>query len=653
VPSSCDVGLDDGTSALALQLYQDARTSKSIRTSWEPATSGTQDAIWGDFKNGYGYSQPGIVADGYGYGINVDTRSPGVVVPSGAITEVDITSAAAFGLVSQIITFGGDLYMLAGRILAKFALGYGAPSQAADIGLGNSFVTAVYGRFSGTPYLWLGQTNGFSSWNGTTLGTTTSFVRGYMASVYWATTDGVQVQRLVSNDTLYTVKHCPLTVDPTVGGNWSAQIVVGEGVNPVQSVVSSGHHVYVSTTGGIYDIDDLQQTFNLTPYYADQYSVNNGLATMFFDGRILYSTDIGIDAIDVSQQGLKQSEANWATPGASTSIPNETPIWGVPTAFANDAGWAVASIYSGTASYLIYGKRRARLGIEGPGEWIWHGAFAKFDAQRITNLYVATVVQSGVTSRRLWITTIKSDLTSTASRVFYQSLPLTTTARQDALIPTAHRYATSFSLYMTPSHFGAPAHDKTALRATFDSRDLNSSVTLGLYLATDEETFGSSLGTVSESDVVELPLTATAITGGQLTPLVVGAGTTTAPPVFRSLTIQAAIDPQQQEVYEFDVVFQRDQVGASGGANPHGTPETDYVLLTAMLGQTVTLTDPLENEVTVSLLSVLPGTIREIERSRDGRRGWGRVVTVRALVVDIPARYGDDTALYGVAVYAA
>ena len=609
-----------------------------------------------DWKNGFGYSQPGIVTDGYAYGLNVDTRSPGTVVPSGAITEVDLSSlGVTTGYVSQQGSFTdplGHFWILAGRYALKFTNGVGTPTVGQDIGSGQQFYNGVSARYNGTAFVWIGDATGFSKFDGTTWTRTTSFARSLMATVYWSTTNGVSVQRLVGADTSFTVKHCPMTADPMTAGNWSAAITPGDGTYGINSMPASGRHVYIGTIGGLYDLDDLEQTVNLTPYQTDQLNEYNNVAATVHDGFVICGAGVGADAVDIRNPGIKQEEANWVMPGATVGIPNETPIYGRPTAFAKDAGWVVMSVFNGTDSYILYGKRRERLGFPGPGDWIWHGALAKYSNQWVTHMRVRLVNQAGVISRRLWTCTIpynSSDVVLAASRIFYQSLPVTTTPRQDAENSTAHRFSTSASIYMTPQTWNAPGEEKTVIRASFDTRDLGSGNSMSLYLSSDEAAYGSVLAAITESPSVNVPLASSAVTGQQIAPRIDMVGTSTVPPVLRSLTLRAIVDPDPVPMFTFDVWLQRDNRLTHGGVQHHSQPEIDYQLLCSMQSQIITFTNVDDTQYTV-MLEVLgePSVLTQFERQSSpgaaATRGWGRRVPIRLRVLDEPALYGQ--ALY-------
>lgn len=656
MPLGADVVLDDGTNAVPFQIYegQGGRPQpKQVATVWTPSGPGTQEAVMFDWKNGFGYSQPGIVTDGYAYGLYIDTRSPGTVVPSGAITEVDTSSLGiTLGYVAQNNSFTdplGNFWILAGRYALKFTGGYGTPGLGQDIGSGRQFFGAVSAAYAGTPTVWIGDDGGFSKFDGATWTRTTSFTRTLMATVYWATTNGVSVQRLVSADTSFTVKHCPMTADPMTSGNWSAAITPGDGSWPINSLPASGRHVYIGTIGGIYDLDDLEQTVNIAPYQTEQLNEYNNVAAITHDGFLLCGAGVGADAVDIRNPGIKQEEAQWVMPGATVGIPNETPIYGRPTAFAKDAGWVVMSVFNGRDSYILYGKRRERLGFPGPGDWIWHGAFAKFTDQLITHMRVRMVDIAGVKSRRLWICTLPYTGATTPARIFYQSLPLTTTPRQDAENSTAHRFSTTASIYMTPQTWNAPGLDKTVIRASFDTRDLGSGNSMSLYLSSDEAAYGSVLAAITESPSVNVPLASSAVTGQQIAPRIDMVGTATVPPVLKSLTLRAIVDPDPVPMFSFDVWLQRDNRLSHGGVQHHSQPEIDYQLLCSMQSQIITFTNVDDTQYTV-MLEVLgePSVLTQFERQSSpggsATRGWGRRVPVRLRVLDEPALYGQ--ALY-------
>lgn len=632
-------------------VVNDKNGRPRISTSFDPPVGPPDQHTYRDGKNGYGYSEPGIVEDGYAYASNdtldfgsgLDARSPGVIMPAGAITETDLSSFTNIGAVSDSFVLGGSYYLLAGRLLIKVLSGYSTVSQVADLGAGgNLFDQVAVGRFSGTLYAWLGCTLGFAKYDGTTFTSTTSFVRDKMSSVRWDTTDGVAAQRLVSS-TGANYLHCALTTDPMTSGNWSATTPVDY---PVLRIVSTGRHAYLSTLGGVYDVDDLGQPVNLSPYTIpdDRTSPNQGVAAYAWDGNVLYGALTGLDAVDISQPGIKQQQANYILPGDAVGIPNETPIYGTVQAFTNDGGWVVASVYNGTDSYILYGKRRARLGFPGPGEWIWHGALAVYRSMNVNHLRVTAFINAdGVLERRLWAGAVTH---AGAIRLFHQSLPVTTTARQDSLNSTPHRYGTAGTLYLTPTHFQSPGQQHSLTQGLIESRNADSTHTLALAASSDGGSYGSTLLVADESPVELDALTSpggtfSVTTGHQIAPKLTFTGTATTPTVLVSLSLWATTDPLADEVWDATVTLVREQDRNSGARPSHQNVERTYQLLVDMLGTIVTLTGPTGDTYTAVLEGALQGSWVKIANERDGARGWQREIGLRLRIVDRPARFGE------------
>lgn len=655
IGSTSDTG---GT--IGLMLYEETRSGKRlpkhIPSYWAPADparagSAPEDETWSDWKNGFGYSQPGIVNDGYQYFLNVDPRSPGMLMPAGAITEITTSGlGVTLGEITDSFSIGGDYYLLAGRYAVKILSGHSTVSTSTDLGSGVTFDKAVLARHSGTTYAWAGRSGGFSRFDGTTWTQTTSFSRGKIASVYWTTSDGVSVQRLVATDTVRSIVHCPLSTDPMTAGNWSASITVGEGAYSIGALTGAARHVYISTTGGVYDLDDLLETVALTPYYQDQLDDNNGLASYFWKSQsaayVLYGAANGIDAVDVSQEMVSQNAASWALPGAALGIPNETPIWGRPTAWASDSGWVVCALWNGTDSYIIYGKPRADLGWDGPGEWVWHGAFAQYTNQKVTHLKPRTVNQSGVLSRRLWTATVPSD-GSAGTRLFWQSLPTAPTARQDDDIGGAHTFATSSTLIFTPRDWREPSRQKTAIRADGASRDLAGGThTLTLYVGEDSnDTFGDPIGVLNTSPKQEVGISDNAPQGLQLTPKLVAAGTAATPWTLLALTIRAAIDRELVEIFELDCWLENEQQLGYGGNAPQNDPEVTYARLKLKQNAVTSFKHPNGRTYTVLFEPTLRSDLVEIEQDHEpSQRSYGRRMTFSLRVLDEQAQF--DLGLY-------
>lgn len=647
---------------VGLMLYDDAKTGKKIRFSWVPvdaqrAGTGTEDRVWADWSNGLGYSRPGTgIANGYSYGVNVDTRSPGLVLPAGAITELAMpVSMTGFQTPADSFVLNGDLYFLMGRYAVKLTGGIG-PAEAVYSLASDAyeFTRAAVVDRGGTPTAYVGHgpgSGGFTRLSGSTWTTTTSFYRGHVQPVWLTTTQGVSVRHLVAAVDNYTVKKCALTDDPMVDGNWgpSGGTVVGEGVHKIRSICTAGRHFYVATEGGLYDHNELDESLALTPYMTDLTDIENGLRTQFYDRYVMFAGSNYLDAIDVSQNGLKHPYPSFATPGAIGGLPNETPIWGRPTALTTDSGWLVAAFFNNDHSYVCYGMPRRKLGIEGPGEWVWHGAMSVFENQHVAHLRVRTVTENGIRGRRLYIATIPEN--GGTARLFWQSLPRSQSAYSEydrlagGSVEVSHRFAPGFTIYMTPSDWGEPNREKTAVRADVTSRNLGSGNSLSVTLLADGETTATvdPVGSATISPSQALPISTDPPNGQTLQPVVTAVSTATTPAMLRALTIRAAINRELAEVYEMDVLIGRGQKLAHGGPDEQTSPKTTYEQVWALQNTVTTARMPWQTSDESYVVLVEPGMAGEMVQAERGeqasRRAWVQKMVMRLRVLDRPALY--------------
>ena len=660
-----DVVLGSGTSRIPLVLYQDERTAPGVRTIFtgadgQPQGDGIGDVTQRDWSGGMGYSQPGVIDTGYSWGDPVDARSPGMVVPPGEITQIQLPNFAGYAHITDSFTLGTHYYLLCGRYILKMDSGTGTPTIIHDTGSDVIvFENAALARYSGTLNAWIGHTIGasFTRFDGTTVTTSSAFTRGHITSAWAYDDQAVKSQWLYSADTSYSVKRCSLTTDPTTSGNWSAQIVLGEGAYTIGRLVSAGNHVYASTYGGLYDLDDIGQARALTPYHAEDYSTENGLSSFFFasGGRayVMYTTAHGLDAVDVSQAGMRHPAATPCLPGSESGIPFEGPVFGRPTAWAIDGRWMVVSLYNGDDSYVIYGRRRTENDPAGPGQWIWHGAFAKFEQRIVSHMKVRAVTNAaGLKERRLFIATDIDNNSGGGQPVWYwQSLAHGSTPKQDLVLEgNGHRFYGGFTLYETPQDWGVPSRRKTVLEASIGSERLTGGNAIDVSLSEDAGAY-DSVGAATVSPLQRLPTTDDPAIGLQIAPRLTATGTSTNPPILRSRTLRAAVDFEQVASFEFDIWLVKDQPLPSGALNRQVSEDVTWQQLIAAMNSVTTFHHVNDLDYTVLVLPIPPSDYKLLERpAGTGRKGWGRRVTVRLRVLDSGALYGAD-GLYDISVY--
>ncbi len=647
-------GDPDDVTYLGLTLYEDRQTPKSVRSTFLPAASTgspLEDVTVSDWSNGMGYSQPGLVRNGYAYGLGVDTRSPGLVMPSGEVAEMAINSVITDD-VSIVGSFVYDdvLYLVSTRYVFR-EIGtewviYNDQNVETFDG------SAVVCDYAGSRVVFLGHAGGskLTKFDGSTF--TTVMNHGYhsLAAVYWTTTDGVSVRRLVGATNTRTIKHCPLTSDPMSSASWSAAITVGEGEHDIKGMVSAGRHVYVLTNGGVYDLNELGETLALTPYQAELKEPYNGNRSRFYDKYVMFNHAVGVDAVDVSDSQKRHVSPSWVTPGAEGGTPNETPVWGGMTASAIDGGWFVMAISDNRDGYVLYGKPREKVGVQGTSPWVWHGAFAKFSGETITHMRVRSTTTNGARARYLYIATAPYDGDGDP-KIYRQSLPRSSSPKQeyDAIVAgtqtVPHRFGSSFTLVGSPIDWGEPTRNKIGLRLDLGTENLDTGNAVSAYVDADGTAATAPVGAATVSPLQSLTMVSDAPSGLQLTPRLVATGGPRNPPILRSLTFRAAIDREQIEVLEFDAWFVKGAAQNNGGHDVQMSDDVKWRLMAGLQNTVQEFQDPLDREYTVLVEPGITSVIKEIESPAYGERGWGRKATVRLRVLDSGARY-DTSELY-------
>jgi len=657
MPRAWDVrfGDPDDVTYLGLTLYEDRQTPKAVRSTFLPAASTgspLEDATVSDWSNGMGYSQPGLVRNGYAYGVGVDTRSPGLVMPAGEVENIPITSVITDDVaILGSFVFDGTLYLISTRYVFAELGGeeiignYDAGSETFD-------GSAVVCDYAGSRVVFLGHAGGakLTKFDGSAYTTVSNHGYHSLTAVYWTTMDGVSVRRLVGATGTRTIKHCPLTSDPMLSTSWSAEITVGEGEHDIRALVSAGRHVYVCTNGGVYDLNELGETLALTPYHGELKETYNGLNSRFYDKYVMFTHALGVDAVDVSDSMKRHVSPYWVTPGAEGGTPNETPIWGAMTASAFDGGWFVAAISNNRDTYVLYGKPREKAGVQGPSPWVWHGALAKFTNETITHMRVRSAAYDGVVARYLWIATAPYDGDGDP-KVYRQSLPRSSSPKQeyDAIVAgtqtVPHRFGASFTLVGAPMDWGESTRNKIGLRLDLGAENLDDGNAISAYVDADGVTATAPIGAATVSPLQPLTMVSSAPSGLQLTPRLVASGGARNPVILRSLTFRAAIDREQIEILEFDAWFIKGANQNNGGHDVQMSDDVKWRILAGLQNTVQEFQDPQDREFTVLVEPGITSVLKEIEPAPDGERGWGRKATVRLRVLDSGARY-DAGELY-------
>jgi hypothetical protein len=405
--------------------------------------------VMDSFEGGYGVSQRwDQVPNGYAWGENICARWPRVVIPAGELVLASTISGV--GMVRTSFIFSSNVYWITdGGVSIISGSGTANPSTQTTIAAGLQFRSSTV--FNGAVYcgggsdgsapnnIW--RLTGSSTWT-----EMTDITRRWLTTVYSVTADNVGAYRLWGSDGESSIRYT--SGDPSVAGNWSSSIPIGDSTHRINALVSSNRHVWPVKLDGVHDLDELGYSPNLTPYWRETLDTSAGNVAMVHEAHLYAGQGKrGLDRISLERQGQRRDAPNWCQPGFG--LPNESPVNGHVTAMCADQGWIVAAVHnpSNGNSYIMYGIERTTANIPGPGPILWHGAEAVILGSValpaiVTNLRVATPIASNPI---LWISVYRN-----SQNLFYKlSLPRASSPLSDWLATGQHRFNPAASLYLT------------------------------------------------------------------------------------------------------------------------------------------------------------------------------------------------------------
>jgi hypothetical protein len=477
----------------------------------------------------------GGVGISYNEAPGVYTRTPGYAVPAGAATEITVT--AVQNSASPIVAteqYGDSLWFaqqgtgtaFSGRVLRS--VGGGATlTNSLNLGAGEYLRDLQnFDNGSGTNVLWasssdntnangrLHRWNG-SAWTSSAPGTFGTWGRGPMTRVWWVTKDGLGASRLVTissgqNHISYTKPNS----DPLLAASWVEGVPIGSSFN-LNELVSSRRRVFAMSFDGLFDLDELGNSPNLTSYTAAMIHSANGRAGIYHDGYVYMSLGQGLDRVRVDEAGALQEIPGQCAPGWGTRAENR---WsGYTTALAVDQGFLVDAIYSPSQgqSAIFWGKDRQTLGIETPNPLVWYGPeVVSATATVVTHLRVASpTVVPGLSSWVLWVAAW--DVSQANPPTLHQiSLPSAGSPLSDLLTNGSHRFATGSGteiwqrecrLHLLPEPFGDTVSNKFLHQHGFATRGLDPATGIKLVLETRADAAPGSISWTTSNDVTVSP----------------------------------------------------------------------------------------------------------------------------------------------------
>lgn len=612
--------------------------------------------IYDDFSGGMGYSEK--VADAqYAWGENVCTRFPRVVIPGPALNYVALPTMADVGQIKASGEYGGDLFFAGGGALFKVAGGAGTAtvewtnSPTNTISLGASFAATsivVFKVPGGTASMYIGGT-GAALWRLTTATYTQASAGGAnqptmkvqdMACVYQLVA-GAGSHRIVWADGNDPSQIWSVAADPMVAAN-AANMGILEGGVATRCIAGSNRHAYFVTDIGIFDLTEQGYSPNYTPYWIQTRSSENGRDALVYNGKVFACHKMGLDMLRISQ-GNREDVSGWAGPGVGT--PNETPIHGLGTALTTDNGWLVYSLWNGTSSYVMYGMERTTLGINGPGPMVWHGAEIVIENEEITHM----VTNSLTGSPRLWIATIVrntggSGLGKTVNgdiNLYYCTIPDTGSPIQNWSDHgnQEHRFATEYTLDTPGEHYGDSAAKKFLKRLDVQADNLGVDRTIEILAhAEDDDTFVSQ-GTAGGSPLATIYPPNDYLESRRLFLRITGRGTTTNPPILRSLKARSNVKIELSETREYTALLGGSKT-RSGALDRRDPKDLHNFLVNLQDSPPIPMQDDLGNEITVIFEQGL-------EYSPIDDPATGRRQAVDTFVVTVVTRVSETGPLVG------
>ena len=653
--SNYDLVLDpDGDRPVGLMLDKD-RKQVAVSVRYLP-TDGqgitVRDWTWQNGAAGAGYSvetPESRAGGGCAYGEFVCLCYEGRAMPAGALTEYTLPAyiSPLQGEIRDSFEWGPnqDLWLTTKtRYMMQLANGTAAPVGGADFGVGVETESAAIFRFEGDTqdraYVGTGTTGTVirvfdgSLWSPGNLGTS----RKDLAVVYWqlgealATggltgTAGIGGHRLIGVDEDATGFYA-VSGNPADTANWTALTTVGEtgDQHPIKSIVASNRVVWFAKATGIYSVDELGHSPNVTSWVKLAYDPDNGDAVAFWDGLIWYAHRWGMTLVPVD--GNRQDSVVNINFGYGRS--NTTPVYGRVAAMAPSQDGMWVAYYNGTDSYI--GKCR----VSG-GQGRWSMAECVIPDQRVT--FLRQTSPGG--SPRLIIGTVDDD---GLMHLYWQSLSSTGDAESDHLHDGDFVPAPEWSLTFSEFDDGDPV-EKTFRRYSLEARNLGGGNTVEYQLSADNGDFAVQGVATEGARWSGTPLASyVRATAAQVKLVCRNEGA--APIVIKSVGARYSPHPELTAVVTYPVIFGKGVPLNGGGVDTDDAANKLALLELYQRDDPITYTDHLGRDLEGI---VEPGLNETYALNSDGS-GWVVRATLTMSITRRLARF--DVSLFDVDIFA-
>ncbi len=371
------------------------------------------------------------------YGQNTDNRFPFRILPAPRLNTVTLSGSE--GTPVSFFEALDQLFVLTGRRVFRI-------DDVGNVILSKDFgadVTAIMGlKWEEDFGLVCTDADENSLWKVTELGGTDT----------WTQTDDVDAYRLAAGvDRLYKVsktgilKNISTTLDPMVEANYADEIQCGNVDIPPTGLVAYARTVFVGKPEGLYGVDETGRARPLITRLIRDDDNCKGLTVIdpwvfVPHARGLYRTVPG----RVSSAGLERE------------VLNESPVRGRIVALTSDGPWILASLWTGTDTYILVG-RDAESQDDSLGPVVWD-TWLYFPGVQCRAMYVSALTSPP----RLWL--------GFGNDVTY--VELTTGAGAPDPLGAGYQYSKTGTRWMPRYNFGDWG-DKAFIKVVAVGRDVD------------------------------------------------------------------------------------------------------------------------------------------------------------------------------------
>lgn len=616
----------------------------SINAAYMPFEPGEQGSIqleewtWGNGPAGAGTSVETPLSNQMGaseFGDFVWLRRIGVAQPAGKLRQITLPSGVASTTGSVLSAasfeegqvFNGDLFITTrtnyivrvpsgnpGNTLTERDTGFPGATMGIDIFDG-----------TGSSRLYVGDIGrGIQEWDGTTWAVGAAGTeRGWLKVPYWVLGDqlatggsagaaGAGANRLVgTNAANTTLLH--VSGDPKVTANWSAETRIGPASNTyrVNRLVGDNRTVWAGTGQGVYGIDGLGYTQNLTHWMTATAAVDNCRAIAFWDGLIWAGHEHGLTAF--RPDGSRVDFANFLQFGGMSGAIS---IAGRPTAISPFPGGLYVAYWDGA-----FGNWGTLLKNQ-DGSYRWSMAEGSILGERVT--YLQQVVDTAGTPRLFVGTRVES---TGHIRLYWQSLPKSGDPENDSLNGGPFEAAELWILQLSEWDAGRPV-PKTVRRYAMDAKYMGSAYpanTVTVSVKPDGTDFLIQ-GTATQSPRWVSSPTSALLRATTLQVAFNARNTSTSPIVISRFSVRYSPHPELTKVKTYPVIF------------GEGVTGQDPAIVLARL-EAAQHEGPIEiiDELGRTLQGMVEPGLREVITEEEPGQGW----TVHADVTISVARVGS------------